>query len=493
MADPSAVDKNQAIDTRRSSSEMPNGKPGPFLAKVVGVVDPEYMGKIRVQILHRGANGTLTEGELAWASFMSPFFGTTNSAYVGKNNTYNDTQKSYGMWSPTPDIGSHVVVVFLEGMANQGYYIGCVPHQYKNFSVPGHAATSLNAKDKNARLPVGEFNPKVNDQAGDMATNAIKPVHTFKYQYLKDQGLTNDDVRGITSSSARRESPSKVWGISTPGPTDRKGPVGNIGEAQNARTAAVSKLGGHSFVMDDGDEKFVRKGLPGKTPPEYVTNVNSGQANIPHNSLMRLRSSSGHQILLHDSEGLIYIGNAAGTTWIEFTANGKIDIYAGDSVSIFSGNDVNISSDRDINFHAKNNINLRADQKVQIESGNNLSLKAGADGFITVKGAMNLKSTDNKFTASGKTSIKSSIHAETAGTIYMNSGTAADAATDAADLGTVVGRIPGKEPWIGHENLDPTRFTPDKTSRENKNTDSSTPRFYNTYTAPADTFKQGKK
>ena len=31
------------------------------------------------------------------------------------------------------------------------------------------------------------------------------------------QGLVQDNVRGTTSSSARRESPSAVFGISTPG------------------------------------------------------------------------------------------------------------------------------------------------------------------------------------------------------------------------------------------------------------------------------------
>mgnify|MGYP004173768169 CR=1 FL=1 len=38
---------------------------------------------------------------------------------------------------------------------------------------------------------------------------------------LIDQGLANDNVRGNTTSSARRESPSQVFGISTPGPLDK--------------------------------------------------------------------------------------------------------------------------------------------------------------------------------------------------------------------------------------------------------------------------------
>ena len=53
-----------------------------------------------------------------------------------------------------------------------------------------------------------------------------------------------------------------------------------------------------------------------------------GAPNSPFNELVRLRTRTGHQILMHNSEDLIYIGNAKGTTWIEMTANGKIDIFA---------------------------------------------------------------------------------------------------------------------------------------------------------------------
>ncbi|MFM6199336.1 MAG: hypothetical protein ACKPE1_09375, partial [Dolichospermum sp.] len=64
-----------------------------------------------------------------------------------------------------------------------------------------------------------------------------------------------------------------------------------------------------SFVMDDGDK--------------------DGQ-----NELVRIRTRTGHQILLHNSADLIYIANAKGTAWVELTSNGKIDIFAQDSVSI---------------------------------------------------------------------------------------------------------------------------------------------------------------
>lgn len=513
------ADTNQnSRDTRRSAASLPNGKPGPFLARVVTPVDPEYMGKIRVQILHQGNSGNLVDGELAWASYMSPFYGVTNVDYLGLNNegkaAYNDTQKSYGMWVPTPDVGTMVIVMFLEGNANRGYWIGCVPEKYKNFMMPGLASTSLNIDYVNdSRVPVAEFNAKVNKQAGDLPTNAIKPVHPYILQALQVQGLANDDIRGITSTSARRESPSRVWGISTPGPVDKNGPVGLVGTIGETKNVAHSRLGGSSFVMDDGDEKFIRNGKPGETPPLYNTvkpnSALEGDPTIPHNELVRIRTRTGHQILLHNSEDLIYIGNAKGTAWIELTSNGKIDIYSKDSISIHSANDLNITADRDINMEAGRNINMKAAGNFQQEAGNNFKLIVTNNGYITTTGSLHIKSSaSNYFTAGGDTNIKSGgNHAETAQKIYMNSSLSAVDALVATALTTnilpdrdapagsrtsMMRRVPAREPWAHHENLDPVQFNKSNTDRD-VTTAFKIPGYYQNYTTAEDSFKQGKK
>jgi hypothetical protein len=509
--------RNESTDIRRPANELGNGNPGPFLAKVVHVVDPEYMGKIRVQILHVGSNGSTTNGELAWASYMSPFFGTTDDKYLGQSNSgksaYDDTQKSYGMWVPTPDIGTTVIVMFIEGMANKGYWFGCAPERYKNFMVPGLAATSLNTDylPQESRVPVAEYNSKVNTQPGDAPTNAIKPVHPYIFKSLKKQGLIDDDIRGITSSSARRESPSRVWGISTAGPVDKNGPTGEIGSPEETAQAAHSRLGGSSFVMDDGDEKFIRDKPASEAPPKYnyvkPKSPPIGDTTIPHNELIRLRTRTGHQILLHNSEDLIYIGNAKGTAWIELTSNGKIDIFAADSISIHTKADLNIRADRDINLEAGRNVNIKSVKNTHIESDDKFELVVGSDGYITTKFNLHVNSKgDNLFSAKGDTHINSGgNHAETAGEqIHMNSTITAKLADFTIPLTTtrvpdvygstksILRRIPEKEPWIHHENLDPVQFKSDNTDRD-VTTEFTVPDYFTNYTAPMDTFKQGKK
>lgn len=395
-------------------------RPGPFLATVISHLDPGYMGGLEVEILRPGG-GSTSEGQLHQVKYMSPFYGVTKSNEDLKDqnqNTFTNTQQSYGMWMVPPDVGTTVVVIFIDGDPKRGYWIGCVQDENMNFMVPGIAATKQIAGGNGDRLPAGEYNKALNNNIGD-PDQIKKPEHPMA-AVLRAQGLLKDDTRGITTSSARRETPSAVFGISTPGPLDkrpgaRQGPAGKA--EYRIPNAYLSRLGGSSLVMDDGDDKFLRKTHAKDGPPVYASveaGEKGGKVDIPHNELVRIRTRTGHQILLHNSEDLIYIANSRGTAWIELTSNGKIDVYANDSISMFTGGDFNVK--------AGGNINL--------DTGGNINLKAGGNANMT---------------AGGSTNINSSHHVETAGTIDMNG--------PAAAVATGVTRQPGPEPWAGHENL----------------------------------------
>lgn len=422
-------------------------EPGPHLARVVRNEDNKYMGTLHVQLLRDVGNIPNSEGSTYPVKYLSPFYGVTNIDHVGKNNTYNDTQKSYGMWMVPPTEGGIVVVIFIEGDTSNGFWLGCVQDEYMNFMIPGLAATELNTKIPPAKEPVAEYNKKIT--AGDQpdATQIKKPVHPFS-KVLSTQGLLTDEIRGITTSSARRESPSNVFGISTPGPVDRlSGSArGAVGTRENSvQGSFVSRLGGTTFVMDDGDENYLRKGHASETPSAYVSvDDQGGSKDIPHNELFRIRTRTGHQILMHNSEDLIYIGNARGTTWIELTSNGKIDIFAEDSVSIHTKNDLNISADRDINMKAGRNVNLISGDKMHMDSGADWLVYVGADSKITVGGTSNINAGGN--------------HVETASQIHMNGPAAATCGSAAGPK-----RVPQHEPWSGHENLNPSGHSAAKT------------------------------
>jgi hypothetical protein len=430
---------------------------GPTLAKIVSHLDPTYMGILEVQLLREAGNDDAVSGQLHQVKYLSPFAGSTSVDYVGTDpDNYNNTQKSYGMWMIPPDVGSVVMVVFVDGDPRKGYWIGCVQDNAMNFSVPGYAATSYHIDGKEERVPVAEYNKSTNPSTID--PSQIKKPASPLQDVLIEQGLIKDDVRGITTSSARREVPSAVFGISTPGPTDKQpgAKTGKVGKAENKiANAFVSRLGGSSFVMDDGDDKYLRKTTPGEGPPEYAA-VEQGEidgiSTIPHNELVRIRTRTGHQILLHNSEDLIYIGNARGTTWIELTSNGKIDIYAEDSISMHTKQDFNVTADRDINFTSTGgSINFNAKTNVNITAAQEFNIKASATGKISAVG-LDIKSTgDSRWSGSGQVSLGGSRIIISGSKVDIN-GPAAPAATEAA-VATIAPRIPEHEPWAGHENL----------------------------------------
>ena len=353
-------------DTRNVADAGKTTDPGPFLAKVISHHDKNYMGILEVQLYRESGNDEAAEGQLQQARYLSPFWGITSVDFVSDaEDNYNNTQKSYGMWMIPPDVGSTVMVIFVKG---EGYFwMGCVLDDKKNFMTPGYASTYYNVDETKVtdkeRVPVAEFNSVIGAETLD-ATAITKPA-TPQETVLDDQGLLEDDIRGITSSSARRETPSMVFGISTPGPLDKQdgAKTGDTGKREyRTNNVAVSRLGGSSFVMDDGDDKFLRKTTASEGPPEYARVENQetdGDPTLLHNELMRFRTRTGHQILMHNTEDLIYIGNARGTTWIEMTSDGKIDIFAQDSVSVHSKNDLNFYADRDINIECGRNFNTK--------------------------------------------------------------------------------------------------------------------------------------
>jgi len=486
---------------QRTLSKLPS--PGPFLAEVTNHLDPTYMGNLEVSLIKTVQNSIDLQEDTFIVRYLNPFYGVTSIRYQGNNSqNFQDVQKSYGMWFVPPDVGTIVMIIFIDGDPNQGYWMGCVPDLYQNHMIPGIAAsqdTALTAEQLKRYgtkyLPVAEFLKGGNSKGVTNPSSVPKPVHPFADRLL-EQGLLLDTVRGVTSSSARREAPSQVFGISTPGPVDAKGKKGEVGYSSK-QTVPVSRLGGTQFVMDDGD-------------------ING------ENELVRIRTRTGHQVLLHNSQDLIYIGNSKGTAWIELTGNGKIDIFAQDSVSIHTESDFNFRADRDFNIEAGRNINIRAIKNMEtnvagfynlaiddyakvsvrndtdITVGDTLKTTVGTDSHLNVGSNIyqtagkdvNLISGSNfKIGNGGLLTVDSNGEIRLVGqNIHMNGPAAlapspAETATTppllniftlpnrqtgsgwanekykSENIRSIMQRVPTHEPWDQHENVNPTKFS----------------------------------
>ncbi len=494
-------------DGRVSARKSAQGSLGnfPYLAKIVGHLDPTFQGGLEVTLLRESGNQVGDETQTYPVKYASPFYGSTAYEFTGKNLTHDDTQKSYGFWGVPPDVGVTGIVIFINGDASQGFWLCCVQDKFQNHMVPAIGGSKNYKTDQDYDqgdhpLPVSEHNRKANELTKSLEIDKIeRAVHPIAKR-IQTQGLIRDEFRGTTNSTSRRDIPNMVFGMSSPGPLDRNGKKSFIGNRQSPSKSPVpvSRLGGTQFVMDDGDDRYYRTKTPSEGPPVYEKHPwSSADKDIPYNEHFRIRTRTGHQILLHNSEDLIYIGNAKGTAWIELTSDGKIDIFATDSVSVRTKQDFNFYADRDINFEAGRNINIKAKEEIQIETGKDFNLLIGANGKILLgqtgptpgTGDLDINAKGHIWQTSGKsneTNAGGNI-IETAPQIHMNGPvaekapipkvlkthklpdlSAPTAKDDPVDLETILRRVPTPEPYAHHENLDGTKFKPDITDRDSK-------------------------
>tara|TARA_Y100000590_G_scaffold113968_1_gene129841 strand:+ start:12695 stop:14593 length:1899 start_codon:yes stop_codon:yes gene_type:complete len=381
------------------------------LAEVMDNVDYARLGRLRVFI--QGSQSDKQDPN-NWRTVIwsSPFAGATNPTSLIKSddadneNMYAATQRSYGMWMIPPDVGNIVVVAFVNGKENNGVCLGCVFQPSINHMIPG-IAKGKTATPNTPKVPVAEIN-RASAEAQNMnifekldtakmpdhlskgtSDNVRRPAHTPFYDRLLVQGLENDNIRGLTDASARRESPSNVFGILTPG--------------------------GHQFIMDD----------------------KSG------GSHMRFRTAGGAQVLMDDQTSTVYVTNTNGTAWVELSANGKVEIWGADSIAMRSEKDFNIRADRDINIESGRHINIKTHSTksaipetqpkstVDLEdiSGNVFFDIAGRFKVVSTEGTdLSTSQTTNIYsgvnhnlTAVGTSNITAGAgHFETASQIHMN-------------------------------------------------------------------------
>lgn len=421
-----AIDNVQRSTGRSKAYKLDRGgapaESGPFIGEVRNNVDPTRSGRLQVYI--EDFAGPDKNNPDLWrdVSYISPYYGYTQQSGTNQGvGSYVGNSQSYGFWSTPPDIGTKVICFFASGDPNQGYYIGCVVEPGLNHMTPAIGATSRYQIEPSGaqagyfanatRLPVVEINDD-NDaiSANPRFFDEVKPVHSYVAGTMLQQGVLTDTIRGPIGSSSQRESPSAVYGISTPGRSVFSGGLSEADIQSRLETGAVTpqeveiiaRRGGHSFVMDDGD-------LNG------------------NDQLIRIRTAKGHQIMLSDSGDALHIMHANGQSWVELGSEGTVDVFATNSVNIRSNGDVNIHADKNINLNAKSSVNVNADRSISLES-NQLQL-IGQNGFLAYSEKyIGLKSDGTLSLQSAKTGTWNggSNMTLSAGCISLNGGSAPD-------------------------------------------------------------------
>jgi len=419
MADIISTESSKAASfTSSLAAKGIHNSPGPFIGIVKNNVDPSRSGKLQVWISEMGGKAD-DPGSWLTVSYCTPFYGVTPPDKRTNGQAFATNPHSYGMWFVPPDIGVKVMVIFIDGNKYKGYWFGCIPEWPNMHMVPGLSAPV----SKKGAFPVVEYNDADPSSAGSVNqffARAATP-HQIQQQIYTKQGLISDPLRGPGTSSAFRETPSRVFGISTPGSSLAE--TGNVStETGSVENIVTGRKGGHTFVMDDGDAQ-------GK------------------NVQFKMRSSTGHTILMSDTGGFIYIINAAGTAWIEMDAQGSVNVYSGAQIQLSANSGINIDSKGAVKIHGKS-IDIKSDGNVNIE-GKDVNVKASGSAKVSGEKDVSLKGKKAYLTGDECASVSGGTHVDI-GAACVKLGTSASKAT-AAGGATAPQNMPTKEPWSGHK------------------------------------------
>ena len=371
----------------------------PFAVKgiVKDNVDATRTGTLRVYIEQFGST---PDDDKSWTTvhYISPFYGRTEPTAPSTGyGSFTGNPHSYGFWATAPDIGTEVLCIFESGKRDFGFYLGSIVQPFQNFMVPAVAASKeVIASGEEAKsyggatsLPVTEINTNNKGDDNKPTANKIaKPIHSYQAGILFQQGLLRDSIRGTISSSSTRETPSRVFGFSTPGRPIYKGGFTDESIAATVNKdepgkQIIARRGGHSIVMDDGS-------LTGE------------------NQLIRIRTALGHQITMSDDGQTLFIIHSNGQSYIELGKEGTVDIFSTNSFNVRTQGDINLHADNNVNINAKKNLNISADT-INLESTNNTNHKVGGAYGLSAKGKVSMLSSGSMaMTSSGTMSVKSS-------------------------------------------------------------------------------------
>jgi len=361
----------------------------------------------RLYVYIDGPGSADPDNPSGWSAvtYASPYGGTTTGPQtVNTVNDFANTKQTYGMFMSPPDVGSTVLCCFPNG-ENEGYWFACINHNLSKYMVPAIGAvdrSKINEASIPANLkdilqpgnfyPVGEFNENETSPFSKSDwVNWPKPLHIPQTLNLIRQGLDSDRVRGAISSSIQRDPISSVLGFSTPGrPISKQDPanVKNLadilktGSFNSSQFDVTTRVGGHTLVMDDGDI-------------------------FGTDNLLRLKTSAGHQLLMNDTEGIVYISNASGNAWVELTKDGDVLIYGKRDLAINTEGNIMMHSAKNISFNAQKNIDMHAGAAIRMESpviqtnagqtltlyGKKTQIKAASSVTMNAGSTMSLKAT----------------------------------------------------------------------------------------------------
>jgi Mg/Co/Ni transporter MgtE/phage gp45-like len=296
--------------------------------------DPQSRGRFRVYCPDFGDLPSTPKEDLPWCRYMTPFGGMISSDKMGRGPSDHTTKGgvAYGMWS-IPKVGTEVIISCINGDPCRRIFIGCLTPDKAEHTLPHGRTIDGDGPFSSEEHPIEP-----------LYSNMKKAFGSEKSPEFKSRG-PDSSVTGVTPAEIQNDetassSPDTKVGFKQ----SRLHPDEPVKDSQ---IYSLTSPGFHAISLDDSID----------------------------NGRIRIRSSSGHSIIMDDSNERIYINTAEGNSWIELDQDGTIDIYSAKSISVYSETDMNFTAKKSIRFDAEN-IYANTTKDVKITAKNNVNVEA---------------------------------------------------------------------------------------------------------------------
>ena len=342
---------------------------------VEDVSDAFQMGRMKVRCKSWNDADTDVE-DLPFVQMCSPFFGYNTDAARGVNGDVSNGPVAYGQWT-VPKVGSKVLVTTVDGDQNRRIWLGSVPDMFYSHTLP-------HGRYLEDRIPLSSTESRIEPLATNNLEAFAGDIESAEYATRAMDRQVSASPPGMigTRIFSSNEDDEQQQTITNPDGTTIDRTQGYVDG--NSSIYSTTTPGFHSISMDDD----------------------------PNNCRVRFRTTSGHQVILDDTNERIYVSTAKGKTWIEIDEKGTIDIYG--------EQDISISSDADVNITAKEKIRMAAGTGIHMTSGTDVRMTAATDMHIKTVADLKIHSDNLKIETDTDMLVKvTGTHDEVSGKVIV--------------------------------------------------------------------------
>lgn len=389
------VDKMKGTSTEKDETRLTIS-----VGRVVDTNDPNQMGRIRVYIPGLDRD-TANVGDIPFAMYCSPLAGHGHVQTRGPTEELTNGPVAYGMFN-IPKVGTDVLIAHLNGNAQYRIWFGSLFGMFLTDTLP-HGRFTFNNPD----------NPGVLDGPLSATEEPIQPIYNnLTGAFTRTTAVASND--GATDTQPRVNFEYRSRGMdyqaSGLGLSQKNSPDQQISSIPDDRNFVFTEEDGTEFKQGDFTQGYALSQIEPDVP--YDPSLVDGGQNLDpstyswttpgfhsiamddraENCRMRLRTTTGHTIIMDDTNERIYIATANGNNWIEMDQDGSIDVYSSKRVSV----------------HAESDINFTTEGSFRVNAAQGIHMTSGADVRVTTAGNVEVDTTgDNNIVASGDTTIQS--------------------------------------------------------------------------------------